>query len=164
MVLPLPGRGLEGVMSYRDIADVDRMIEASQQHKNAVVIGGGLLGLEAAYGLQRRGMDVTVVHVLPTLMERQLDSTAGGLLRRSLEQRGLKFHMPAQTAAILGDRRVEAVRFADGVELPADLVVMAVGIRPNIALAKASGLVCDRGLLVDGNGSFAVVNSFKNRN
>ena len=149
VVLPLPGRGLEGVMSYRDIADVDRMIEASQQHKNAVVIGGGLLGLEAAYGLQRRGMDVTVVHVLPTLMERQLDSTAGGLLRRSLEQRGLKFHMPAQTAAILGDRRVEAVRFADGVELPTDLVVMAVGIRPNIALAKASGLVCDRGLLVD---------------
>ncbi len=149
VVLPLPGKELDGVLSYRDIADVDRMIEASRARKSAVVIGGGLLGLEAAYGLQKRGMDVTVVHVLPTLMERQLDASAGGLLRRSLEARGLKFHMPAQTTAIVGEDRVEAVRFADGTELPADLVVMAVGIRPNVDLAKASGLVCERGVLVN---------------
>jgi nitrite reductase [NAD(P)H] large subunit len=149
VVLPLPGYELPGVVSYRDIADVDRMIEAAQSYRRAVVIGGGLLGLEAAYGLQKRGMDVTVVHLLPILMERQLDATAAGLLRQSLEQRGLAFRMPAQTSAILGRERVEAVRFADGGEVPADLVVMAVGIRPSVALAKASGIACDRGVLVN---------------
>jgi nitrite reductase (NADH) large subunit len=149
VVLPLPGKELSGVVTYRDIADVDKMIAASREHKHAIVIGGGLLGLEAAYGLQKRGMDVTVVHVLPTLMERQLDGAAGGLLKRSLEQRGLKFLMSAQTAAIVGDGRVQAVRFADGSEVPADLVVMAVGIRPNVALAKASGIACERGVLVN---------------
>jgi nitrite reductase [NAD(P)H] large subunit len=149
VILPLPGKDLPGVVSYRDIADVDRMIATARAHKHAVVIGGGLLGLEAAYGLQKRDMDVTVVHLLPTLMERQLDPAAGGLLRRSLEQRGLKFLMPAQTAAILGEGRVQAVRFADGAEVPADLVVMAVGIRPNVVLAKASGIACERGVLVN---------------
>ncbi len=149
IVLPIPGHDLEGVVSYRDIADVDRMIAAAGAGRHAVVIGGGLLGLEAAYGLQKRGMDVTVVHLLPTLMERQLDPVAGGLLRRSLEERGLKFKMPTQTAALLGERRVERARFADGEELPADLVVMAVGIRPNVALATASGLACERGVLVN---------------
>ncbi len=149
VVLPLPGKDLPGVLAYRDIADVDRMIEAAQSHRHAVVIGGGLLGLEAAYGLQKRGMDVTVVHLLPTLMDRQLDANAAGLLRRSLEQRGLKFHMPAQTSALMGDTRVQAVRFADGTELPADLVVMAVGIRPSVALAKASGITTERGVLVN---------------
>jgi nitrite reductase (NADH) large subunit len=148
VVLPLPGKELPGVVTYRDIADVDKMVAASREHKHAIVIGGGLLGLEAAYGLQKRGMTVTVVHLVPTLMERQLDGAAGGLLKRSLEQRGLKFLMPAQTAAIVGDGRVQGVRFADGTELPADLVVMAVGIRPNIALAKASGIACERGVLV----------------
>jgi nitrite reductase (NADH) large subunit len=148
VVLPLPGKELPGVVSYRDIADVDRMVEAAESYKRAVVIGGGLLGLEAAYGLQKRGMDVTVVHLLPTLMDRQLDAAAADLLRQSLEQRGLKFHMPAQTSAILGTERVTAVRFADGAELSADLVVMAVGIRPNVALARASGIACDRGVLV----------------
>ena len=149
IVLPLPGKDLPGVVSYRDIADVDRMIAASREFKHAVVIGGGLLGLEAAYGLQKRGMNVTVVHLLPTLMERQLDASAGALLKRSLEERGLKFVMPAQTAAILGDDRVRGVKFADGTEVPADLVVMAVGIRPNAVLAKASGIACERGVLVN---------------
>jgi nitrite reductase (NADH) large subunit len=149
VVLPLPGKDLPGVVTYRDIADVDKMIASASAHRHAIVIGGGLLGLEAAYGLQKRGMDVTVVHLLPTLMERQLDPAAGDLLRRSLEQRGLKFRMPAQTQAILGEDRVRGVRFADGTEAPADLVVMAVGIRPNAALAKASGLACERGVLVN---------------
>lgn len=148
-MLPLPGVELEGVVTYRDIQDVDRMIEASKEHRHAVVIGGGLLGLEAAYGLQRRGMEVTVVHLLDSLMERQLDAAASGLLRRSLQQRGLKFLMPAQTQSVNGTRRVESVTFKDGTTVPADLVVMAVGIRPNVALAKSSGLACDRGILVD---------------
>jgi len=148
VMLPLPGKELPGVVTYRDIADVDKMISAARDFKHAIVIGGGLLGLEAAYGLQKRGMKVTVVHLLPTLMERQLDPAAGDLLRRSLEERGLEFRMPAQTKEIVGDERVRAVRFGDGTELPADLVVMAVGIRPNAALAKASGLACERGVLV----------------
>jgi nitrite reductase (NADH) large subunit len=149
ILLPLPGADLPGVLSYRDVDDVNAMIDASQRYEHAVVIGGGLLGLEAAYGLQQRGMEVTVVHLLETLMERQLDPAAAGLLKASLEARGLKFKMPAATEAILGDERVQAVRFKDGAEVPADLVVMAVGIRPNIELAKSSGVVCDRGVLVD---------------
>jgi len=148
-MLPLPGANLPGVMPYRDIGDVDVMIDVSRRYKNAVVIGGGLLGLEAAYGLQRRGMKVTVVHLLANLMERQLDELAGNMLRSSLEQRGITFKAPAQTKEILGSDRVEAVRFDDGSEVPADLVVMAVGIRPNVELARASGLACERGILVD---------------
>jgi len=147
--LPLPGADLPGVMAYRDVDDVDEMIAASQRFSSAVVIGGGLLGLEAAYGLQKRGMDVTVVHLLGSLMERQLDPTAAALLKRSLEERGLSFKMPAQTEAIVGTDRVEAVRFKDGTEVPADLVVMAVGIKPNIELAQSSGIACARGVLVD---------------
>jgi nitrite reductase (NADH) large subunit len=151
VVLPLPGNDLPGVVTYRDLADVEKMVETAgaRERGSAIVIGGGLLGLEAAYGLQKRGMEVTVVHLVPTLMERQLDVAAGDLLKRSLEARGLKFLMPAQTAAIVGDGRVQAVRFADGSERPADLVVMAVGIRPNIGLAKASGIACERGVLVN---------------
>jgi hypothetical protein len=124
------------------------MVQASTSYKNAVVIGGGLLGLEAANGLMKRGMNVTVVHLLDTLMERQLDQVAGGLLRKSLEERGMVFKMPAQTEAILGEDRVTGVRFADGEEIPADLVVMAVGIRPNIELARKAGLHCERGIVV----------------
>ncbi len=148
VVLPLPGRDLAGVVTFRDLADVDTMIAASRTHARAVVIGGGLLGLEAANGLMKRGMAVTVVHLTETLMERQLDAQAGALLRASLEARGLAFAMPAMTEAILGDDRVRAVRLKDGTEIPADLVVMAVGIRPNIALARASGLHCERGVVV----------------
>ena len=148
IVLPLPGKDLPGVVGFRDIYDVDRMIEAAKTGKHAVVIGGGLLGLEAANGLMKRGMTVTVVHLMDTLMERQLDSIAGGLLKKSLEERGMMFKMPAQTQAILGDTHVTGVRFADGTEVEADLLVMAVGIRPNIDLAKKAGIYCERGIVV----------------
>jgi nitrite reductase (NADH) large subunit len=148
-VIPVPGSDLPGVLGYRDIADVDAMLDAARRYRHAVVIGGGLLGLEAAYGLQRQGMEVTVVHLLDSLMERQLDRPAAALLQRSLEGRGLKFLMEAKTQAILGRERVERVRFADGTEIPADLVVMAVGIRPSIDLAKGAGLYCERGIVVD---------------
>ncbi|HET9978746.1 MAG TPA: nitrite reductase large subunit NirB [Burkholderiaceae bacterium] len=149
-ILPVPGKDLTGVISYRDIADTEAMIEASQRYRKAVVIGGGLLGLEAANGLMLRGMDVTVVHIMPWLMERQLDETAGRLLQRSLEARGIRFEIGAQTEALIPDRdgRVMAVRFKDGREIPADLVVMAAGIRPNTALAESAGLHCNRGIVV----------------
>jgi nitrite reductase (NADH) large subunit len=137
-IIPLPGHDLPGVIGFRDIYDVDAMLKAAQTYKKAVVIGGGLLGLEAANGLLTQGMDVTVVHLLDTLMERQLDKPAADLLQRSLEQRGLKFEMQAQTAAILGDQRVRGIRFADGREIEADLVVMAVGIRRPVCIASAA--------------------------
>ena len=148
ILLPLPGADLEGVITFRDIADVERMLAASKTRKNAVVIGGGLLGLEAANGLKKCGMNVTVIHLMDSLMERQLDPVAGRMLRESLVARGLDFRMEAQTEAILGDGHVTGVRLAGGEELPADLVVMAVGIRPNTTLAKESGLACERGVLV----------------
>ncbi|MBK6293829.1 MAG: NAD(P)/FAD-dependent oxidoreductase [Rhodoferax sp.] len=150
-ILPVPGHDLEGVMAYRDIADTEAMIAAAAKYKNAVVIGGGLLGLEAANGLMRRGMTVTVVHVMPTLMERQLDATAGKMLQQSLESRGLKFLIGAQTQELVaGDRgRVRAIRFKDGTEVAAELVVMAVGIRPNTELAQAMRLHCDKGIVVN---------------
>jgi NAD(P)H-dependent nitrite reductase small subunit len=193
IILPVPGADLPGVVTFRDLEDVDAMLAAARTHKRAVVIGGGLLGLEAANGLMKQGMDVTVVHLFDTLMERQLDRAAAAMLKESLEQRGLKFKMAAKTAAILaageadsGQRtadsegsaprtltptlspkgegaeldgaattcasppaRVRAVRFEDGSELDAELVVMAAGIRPNIELALAAGLRCDRGVLVN---------------
>ncbi len=148
-MLPVSGNELEGVIGFRDIKDVDTMLAAAHSGRHAVVIGGGLLGLEAASGLAKHGMDVTVVHLLDVLMERQLDPVAATMLRASLEERGLRFMMGAQTEAILGDTRVERVRFKDGIELPADLVVMAVGIRPNLALAKKAGLHCERGIVVN---------------
>jgi len=148
-IIPVPGASLEGVISFRDIHDVEQMLAASRQYKRAVVIGGGLLGLEAANGLIKQGMDVSVVHLMDTLMERQLDAAAGAMLKRSLEENGMHFLMGAQTEAILGDKRVEAVRFADGSVVDADLVVMAVGIRPNIELAKQAGLYCERGVVVN---------------
>jgi nitrite reductase (NADH) large subunit len=150
-MLPIPGANLPGVITYRDIADTQAMIDAAANHKRAVVIGGGLLGLEAANGLKQRGMDVTVVHVMPWLMERQLDRTAGDLLRQSLEARGLKFLMQAQTQELVANEwgRIGAVRFKDGTSIDTDLVVMAVGIRPNTALAEAAGLHCNRGLVVN---------------
>jgi nitrite reductase (NADH) large subunit len=202
-MLPVPGKDLQGVIAYRDIADTNAMIEAATAYKHAVVIGGGLLGLEAANGLMRRGMTVSVVHVMPTLMERQLDVVAGKLLQKSLEERGLNFLMGAQTQALLkpadleawvaersaqvkeepaqraGDTeqnalpptlllnkvtkavpdlqaklasspdRVCAVRFKDGSLVPADLVVMAVGIRPNTELAQSMRLHCDKGIVVN---------------
>lgn len=150
-MLPVPGKEFAGVIAYRDIADTNAMIEAAQQYQHAVVIGGGLLGLEAANGLMLRGMDVTVVHLPGWLMERQLDPVAGKLLQKSLEDRGLKFLLEKNTEAILGDAagHVKAIRFTDGLEIPAQLIVMAVGIRPNTALAEASGLYCHRGIVVN---------------
>lgn len=148
-IIPIPGHDLRGVIGFRDIHDVNVMLDASRTYRKAVVIGGGLLGLEAANGLLTQGMDVTVVHLLDTLMDRQLDRPAADLLKRALEQRGLNFEMQAQTAAILGDERVRGVRFSDGREIEADLVVMAVGIRPNIELAKSAGLHCERGVVVN---------------
>ena len=133
---PLPGIKLPGVLAYRDIADTHAMIEAAGREKKAVVIGGGLLGLEAAYGLARRGMLVTVVHLMDVLMERQLDEAAGWLLKHALEARGQTILTGADTEAVLGDDRVEGIRLKDGREIPADLVVMAVGIKPNVALAR----------------------------
>ena len=149
IILPVPGKDLEGVVSFRDIHDVDAMLAASKSGRHAVVIGGGLLGLEAANGLRQQGMEVTVVHLMDTLMERQLDRPAAGLLKSALEARGLNFLMEARTEAILGEERVKGVRFNDGLEVPADLVVMAVGIRPNTALAEQAGLYCERGVLVN---------------
>ena len=148
-ILPLPGNDLPGVIGFRDIKDVDAMLHAAKTGKHAVVIGGGLLGLEAANGLMKQGLQVTVVHVLDTLMERQLDPFAADMLRKTLEERGLRFLMGAHTAAILGDDKVRGVRFKDGLEVPADIVVMAVGIRPNIELAKKSGIHCERGIVVN---------------
>ena len=150
VILPIPGRKLEGVLTYRDIADTEAMIDAAKRYKHAVVIGGGLLGLEAANGLRVRGMEVTIVHLLDTLMERQLDRTAAKLLQASLEARGLKFKLPTETAEVVSGEsgRVAAVRFKDGETIPADLVVMAVGVRPNFELARNAGLHCNRGVVV----------------
>ena len=146
-ILPVPGKDLPGVIGYRDIADTNTMIEAATKYRCAVVIGGGLLGLEAANGLMQRGMQVTVVHIMAWLMERQLDDTAGKLLQKSLEDRGLTFMIGAQTQALLAgpDGRVAKVQFKDGSEIAADLVVMAAGIRPNTDLAQAIGLHCGVG-------------------
>jgi nitrite reductase (NADH) large subunit len=148
-MLPLPGADKEGVIGFRDINDVDTMLDATKNHKKAVVIGGGLLGLEAANGLMKQGMDITVVHLLDTLMERQLDKPAADMLKASLEERGMNFLMQHQTEEILGDARVTGIRFKDGSEIDADLLVMAVGIKPNIELAKSVGLHCERGIVVN---------------
>jgi nitrite reductase (NADH) large subunit len=149
IIIPVPGHTLPGVIGFRDIADVETMLAASKTHRHAVVIGGGLLGLEAANGLARNGMDVTVLHLMPTLMERQLDPVSAGLLKADLERRGMTILTEANTARIIGTERVEAVELKDGSALTADLVVMSAGIRPNIALAKAAGLACGRGIQVD---------------
>ena len=150
-MLPVPGADLDGVVGFRDIADVERMIEASSRFRHAVVIGGGLLGLEAANGLKQRGMEVSVVHIAPWLLERQLDEPAARLLQQSLEEKGLKFLLGKQTEALVPGEsgRVCAVKFKDGETVPADLVVMAVGIRPNTTLAESAGLRCERGLVVN---------------
>jgi nitrite reductase (NADH) large subunit len=149
-ILPVPGSDLEGIVSFRDIHDANAMIGASSKYRHAVVIGGGLLGLEAANGLKQRGMAVTVVHLGPWLMERQLDRIAARMLQKSLEERGLKFLLQRQTEQLIGENgHVRAVRFKSGEEIPAELVVMAVGIRPNTALAESAGIHCNRGIVVN---------------
>ena len=149
-VLPIPGKDLPGVITYRDIKDTNAMIDAASKYKHAVVIGGGLLGLEAANGLKLRGMAVTVVHLAEWLMERQLDKTASDMLKKSLENKGLRFMLRKQTTSITANAegRVGSVSFSDGETIPADLVVMAVGIKPNDDLAKAAGIHCTRGIVV----------------
>jgi len=149
-MLPIPGKDLDGVIGFRDIKDVDAMIAASSRYKKAVVIGGGLLGLEAANGLKIRGMDVTVVHKNAWLMERQLDPTAGRMLQKSLESKGLNFLLDKDTVGLGGKwGRVKSIKFKDGEELETDLVVMAVGIRPNYSLAESAGIHCNRGIVVN---------------
>ena len=147
-IIPIPGHDKQGVMGFRDIEDCETMMEAAKRYKKAAVIGGGLLGLEAAKGLMNLGMDVTVIHDQATLMNMQLDEVAGEMLRDALERQGMKFRVSTLTTEILGGERVEGLRFKDGGELECDLLVMAAGIRPNIELAEQSGLYCNRGIVV----------------
>ncbi|WP_019639118.1 nitrite reductase large subunit NirB [Paenibacillus fonticola] len=148
-ILPIPGSNKQGVIGFRDIADCNQMLEAAKTYKKAAVIGGGLLGLEAAKGLVQLGMDVTVVHLMEDLMERQLDHQAALMLRTELERQGIKFKMQAQTVELLGGERVSGLRFADDTVLDADFVVMAVGIKPNVEVAKNSGIEVNRGIVVN---------------
>src|SRR5262245_20571624 len=147
--LPVPGMDLRGVLTFRDLGDVAAIEAAAAPGRKTVVIGGGLLGLEAAYGLARAGAQVTVVHLMDRLMERQLDPHGAALLRRAMGRKGIAVELNAATAALNGARRVEAVELADGRTLAADLVVVAVGIRANVDLARSAGLTIDRGLVID---------------
>ena len=147
--LPLPGMELPGVMTFRDLGDVDAIIAAAAKRRKAVVIGGGLLGLEAAYGLAKAGVDVSIVHLMDRLMERQLDTKGAALLKRAIEAQGIAVHLNAQTDEIEGETGVRAVRLKDGRTLEADLVIVAVGISPNVALARAAGLSVGRGIMVN---------------
>ncbi|MBL6750356.1 MAG: nitrite reductase small subunit NirD [Nevskia sp.] len=147
--LPIPGNQLPGVTTFRDQSDLRAMLDACGGRSRAAVIGGGLLGLEAAAGLAQRGMEVTVIHSGEVLMERQLDAYAGALLRRSLEQRGIAFVTSARSVAVEGQGHASGVRLADGSLVPAELVVMTAGVTPNIGLAQAAGIQCGRGILVD---------------
>lgn len=149
VMLPIEGAALPGVLTFRTVADVEAMQRAAAKGGRAVVIGGGLLGLEAAYGLKRRGMDVTVLHLMPHLMERQLDPVAGAMLKQDLARRGIEIITNATTEAVRGANHVTGVVLTDGREIAADLVVMAVGIRPNIELARGCGLAVNRGVEVD---------------
>ncbi|MPZ58031.1 MAG: NAD(P)/FAD-dependent oxidoreductase [Rhizobiales bacterium] len=147
--LTVPGATLPGVLTFRDLGDVARIGSAAAQGLKAVVIGGGLLGLEAAYGLAKAGATVDVVHLMDRLMERQLDPRAAAMLRRALEAKGIAVHLNAETAGMRGAKRVEAVALKDGRELAADLVIMAVGIRPSADLAHTAGVAVNRGIVVD---------------
>lgn len=148
-MIPIPGKDVEGVMGFRDIADVETMIEKSKTKQHAIVLGGGLLGLEAANGLMQRGMDVTIVDLAERLLNLQLDSTAASLLKNELEHKGLSFRLGITIKEILSeDGHISRVVFADGSELPADLLIMAAGVRPNIKLAKKIGLFCEKGIVV----------------
>ena len=149
-VPPIPGSDLKGVLSFRDIYDVNSMLDYCKTRKNAVVIGGGLLGLEAAYGLKQQGMNVTVLHLMDRIMDRQLDSKASQMLKTAIEQKGITILTAANTEGLIGEEgHVTQVKLKDGTVLDADLVVFAVGIRPNMALAQSAGLRCNRGVLVN---------------
>ncbi len=148
-IIPVPGHDKDGVMAFRDIDDCDKMFAAAKKYKKAAVIGGGLLGLEAAKGLLNLGMEATVIHDQATLMNMQLDSVAGEMLRADLEEQGMHFKVSTLTTEVMGDKRVSGLKFKDGSSLDCDLLIMAVGIRPNMALAKDSGIYCNRGIVVN---------------
>jgi len=148
-IIPIPGHDKPGVMAFRDIDDCDAMVEAAKTYKKAAVIGGGLLGLEAAKGLLHLGMEATVIHDQATLMNMQLDTVAGEMLRSDLEEQGMQFKVSTLTTEVVGDERVTGLKFKDGSSLDCDLLIMAVGIRPNMALAKDCGLFCNRGIVVN---------------
>jgi nitrite reductase (NADH) large subunit len=148
IVPPLPGLNLDGVGVFRTIADVETMIDAAARYRRAIVIGGGLLGLEAANGLLKRGMSVAVIHLMDLLMERQLDPEASLLLQAELHERGLTFLTKGEAEEILGETRATGIRLADGRVVPGELVVIAIGIRPNVDLARAAGLTINRGIEV----------------
>lgn len=151
-VIPtIPGNDLDGVISFRDIVDVNKMLAYSRSHHKAVVLGGGLLGLEAANGLVSRGMDVTVIHSNEILLNRQMDRPAAKMLQTELEQRGLNFKMAAKPTQLSGDEKghITAVNFEDGSRLDCDLFITAIGVRPNMALAQAAGIYCERGIVVN---------------
>tara|TARA_R110001592_G_scaffold267611_1_gene533659 strand:- start:13055 stop:14302 length:1248 start_codon:yes stop_codon:yes gene_type:complete len=149
-ILPLPGNNLAGVMAFRDIYDVNKMLNYSENSKHAIVVGGGLLGLEAANGLAQRGMHVTVVHHNEVLLNRQLDKEAAHLLKHELESRGIHFKLSSSTQEIIddGNGHVGSVTFKDGSRLSCDLFVMAVGVRPNMELAQSAGIYCEQGIIV----------------
>lgn len=149
-ILPkVAGLALPGVLTFRDLADVAAMRRAATVAERAVVVGGGLLGIEAAYGLARAGLGVTLLHLMDRLMERQLDDRAAALLRQALAARGIDVVLHAETAAVVGRQRVEGVLLKDGRRIDGGLVVFAVGVRPEVELARAAGLACNRGILVD---------------
>lgn len=151
-VIPsITGNDLEGVISFRDIVDVNKMLAYSRSHNKAVVLGGGLLGLEAANGLVLRGMDVTVIHNHEVLLNRQMDRPAAKMLQTELEQRGLKFKMAAKLKQLVGDEKghIASVCFEDGSQLECDLFVTAIGVRPNMTLAQQAGIYCERGIVVN---------------
>jgi nitrite reductase (NADH) large subunit len=147
--LPLPGIELPGVRAFRDLADVERMEAAAAKGEKVAVIGGGLLGIEAAYGLARRGADVTLVHVMDRLMERQLDATAAAMLHKAMTRKGVRVLLEKATSFIAGDLQAQGLRFKDGGSVDATSVICAVGIRPNADLARAAGLDVGKGILVD---------------
>jgi nitrite reductase (NADH) large subunit len=147
--LTVPGANLSGVHTFRDSRDVDLLLKLASEQKRVVVIGGGLLGLEAAYGLAKAGALVTLVHLMDRLMERQLDAPAAALLKRLVEEKGIDVRLNASTKEIVGETRVERVVLADGTTIAADAVIFAAGIRPNAALAQAAGIATNRGIVVD---------------
>ncbi len=148
VIPPLPGAGLKGVLAFRSIDDCSRIRSVAGQGKKAVVIGGGLLGLEAAHALKTLGMDVTIVHLMGALMEKQCDSVAAGFLKADVEALGIKVMLGREVSGFLGEERLTGVRFKDGEEIEADLAVISIGIRPNKSLAEASGVYCNRGIVV----------------
>jgi nitrite reductase (NADH) large subunit len=147
--LSVPGAGLDGVHTFRDSRDVDLLLTLAAGKKRVVVVGGGLLGLEAAYGLAKAGARVTLIHLMDRLMERQLDAPAAELLKTLVERKGIKILLNANTAVLHGETRVETIELADGRRIDADAVIFAAGIRPNTALATQAGIAVNRGIVVD---------------